>query len=47
MQRAPSSPTISALGVHPLVVGGERLSKVFFPRRVKFSPIPARVLLLS
>ena len=29
MQRAPSSPTISALGVHPLIVDEERFSKMF------------------
>jgi hypothetical protein len=32
MQRAPSSPTISALGVHPFMIGGERFSKVFLLR---------------
>ena len=31
MQTAPSSPTLSALGVHPLVVDGERFSKMFLP----------------
>ena len=32
MQRAPSSPTISALGVHPFMIDGERFSKVFLSR---------------
>ena len=32
MQRAPSSPTISALGVHPFIAGGECFGKGLLPR---------------